>query len=150
MRALYARGSGRAATVATVIGWVVVVVADLLLVRSVSAEHVVTALGVGNSLGMTVAGLALLVAVRRAAGPASIHGVLVAGGAAILAGSVGFLAGRASLRLTGSGGSVAMSLVVGALASVIGLAVGLGAAWLLARRDVDAAVGGLRRGLARG
>jgi putative peptidoglycan lipid II flippase len=138
------------ATGAAVIGWIVVVVADVLLVRSVSAEHVVTVLGVGNSLGMTVAGLALLIAVRRAAGPASIHGVLVAGGAGVIAGSVGFLAGRAALWLTGAGGSVLASLLVGALASVIGVAVGLGVAWLVARRDIDAALGGLKRALARG
>ena len=138
------------ATGAAVIGWIVVVVADVLLVRSVSAEHVVTVLGVGNSLGMTVAGLALLIAVLRSAGPASIQGVLVAGGAGVIAGSVGFLAGRAALWLTGSGGSVLASLLVGALASVVGVAVGLGVAWLVARRDIDAAVGGLKRALARG
>jgi putative peptidoglycan lipid II flippase len=137
------------ATGAAVIGWIVVVVADVLLVRSVSAQHVVTVLGIGNSIGMTVAGLALLAAVRRAAGPASIHGVLVAGGAGIVAGSIGFLAGRGSLWLTGSGRSVVTSLLVGAVASVVGLAAGLGVAWLVARRDVDGAVGGLKRALGR-
>ena len=148
-RVLYARGAGMTATGAAVIGWIVVVVADVVLVRSVSAQHVVTVLGIGNSLGMTVAGLALLAAVRRAAGPASIHGVLVAGGAGIVAGSIGFLAGRGSLWLTGSGRSVLTSLLVGAVASIVGLAVGLGVAWLVARRDVDSAVGGLKRTLAR-
>jgi putative peptidoglycan lipid II flippase len=148
-RVLYARSGGKAATLGAVLGWLVVVVADLVLVNHVSTEEVVTALGAGNSIGMTVAGAALLVAVRRSAGPASTAGVARAAAIGVLVGAVAYVIGRGALLLTGPGDSIASSLVWGALASTLALAAGAGAAWALARGDVDRAVGALRRGVGR-
>jgi len=62
-RALYARRRGRAAATATVIGWLVVAVADVALVLGTGLAPV-TALGIGNALGMTVAAGLLLVALH--------------------------------------------------------------------------------------
>jgi putative peptidoglycan lipid II flippase len=144
-RALYARAGGRAATVGAVLGWLVVVVADLLLVPAVSAGHVVTALGVGNSVGMTVAGAALLVAVRRSAGPASVEGIGRAVAVSIAVGALAFAAGRGVLAVIGSGASALASLGLGSVAGSVALIVGAGVAWALARPDVDTAVAALRR-----
>jgi putative peptidoglycan lipid II flippase len=146
-RVLYARSGGRAATVGAVLGWLVVVVADLLLVPAVSAGHVVTVLGVGNSLGMTVAGAALLVAVRRAAGPASVEGIPRAVAVSVAAGVLAFAAGRAVLALIGSGSSAAAALGLGTVAGLVALVIGAAVAWGLARADVDAATAALRRGV---
>jgi putative peptidoglycan lipid II flippase len=148
-RVLYARSGGKAATLGAVLGWVVVVVADLLLVANVATDQVVTALGAGNSIGMTVAGAALLVAVRRAAGPASTTGVGRAAVVAVLVGLIALLVGRGALVLTGPGDSIPSSLVWGSVAAVLALAAGAAAAWALARADVDRAVGALQRGVGR-
>jgi putative peptidoglycan lipid II flippase len=148
-RALYARHNGRSATVAAVVGWLLVVVADLVLVPLVSSAHVVTALGVGNSIGMTVAGAALLVAVRRSAGPAALAGILRAVAVSVIVGVVAFAIGRAVLAVIGSGGSALGSLGLGSVAGVAALALGAVVAWGLARDDVDAFAGALRRGVGR-
>jgi putative peptidoglycan lipid II flippase len=148
-RVLYARSGGKAATLGAVLGWVVVVVADLLLVANVATDQVVTALGAGNSIGMTVAGAALLVAVRRAAGPASTTGVGRAAVVAVLVGLIALLVGRGALVLTGPGDSIPSSLVWGSVAAVLALAAGAAGAWALARADVDRAVGALQRGVGR-
>jgi putative peptidoglycan lipid II flippase len=65
-RALYARGDGRTPAVATVTGWLVVTVADIALV-AVGPFDRVTALGLGNTIGMSVAGVLLVAGIRRAA-----------------------------------------------------------------------------------
>lgn len=69
-RALYARGRGRAVATATVIGWLTVAVADVALVRGTGLDRV-AALGAGNTAGMTVAGVLLVLALHRVA-PAAL------------------------------------------------------------------------------
>jgi len=148
-RALYAALGARAATLGAVLGWVVVVLVDVLLVTRVRADQVVTALGAGNSVGMTVAGVALLVAARRRLGSGATSGVLRAAGVAVAAGVIGFVAARAVLLVTGAGESVLASLVLAVLVGALGLAVGSAVAWTLARSDVDRALGAVRRSVAR-
>ena len=75
-RALFAADRGRASAAAVVAGWLVVIVADVALVAVFPPERTVTALGLGNSIGMTVGGALLLRALRRAAGPAALAGVM--------------------------------------------------------------------------
>ncbi len=67
-RALYARGDARTPATATVTGWLVVALADVALVQLGVGR--VVALGLGNSIGMTVAGLLLVAGLRRACPPA--------------------------------------------------------------------------------
>lgn len=89
-RALYARDLGRPAAAATVTGWLVVAAADAVLVLGTGLAPV-TALGLGNAVGMTVAAVLLLRAVRevapqalRGAARTAVAGVLGAGADALL------------------------------------------------------------------
>jgi putative peptidoglycan lipid II flippase len=125
-RALYALERGRNAAIATVAGWLAVIVGSLVAVHWVS---VVTGLAWGNTIGMTVAGGLLVMALRRAAGPEAVAGlprVLLAGAlAAALAGVVGRQVGVLLLDALPAG--IAASLLAGALAAVLS-AVGFGLA----------------------
>lgn len=64
-RALYALGDARGNAVAAVIGWAVVIGADLILAAAMPASSRVAALALGNSIGCCVLGLALLLRVAR-------------------------------------------------------------------------------------
>ncbi len=102
-RALYARHRARAVAVASVAGFAVAAAAAVLLVRAVTAGALgtsspvdrVAAIGAANSLGMTVAGVLLVVALRRAAGPSALAGIgsttTAAVAAAVAAGTAGAL-----------------------------------------------------------
>ena len=91
-RVLYARGRNRATALAIGGGWLLVIAADLVIVPLVAPRHVVPALGLGMSFGLTVSGLALLILVWRDRGALALHGV----SRAFLAGLVGAVAGAAA------------------------------------------------------
>ena len=91
-RVLYARGRNRATALAIGGGWLLVIAADLVIVPFVAPRHVVPALGLGMSFGLTVSGLALLILVWRDRGALALHGV----SRAFLAGLVGAVAGAAA------------------------------------------------------
>jgi peptidoglycan biosynthesis protein MviN/MurJ (putative lipid II flippase) len=101
-RILYAAGRNRVTAVAMAGGWLLVILADLAIVPFVPHAWVVPALGLGTTIGLTAAGLALIVAVRRTLGRAALRGLPRAG----LAGLGGGLAGAAA------GAGVAMGLPV--------------------------------------
>ena len=112
-RTLYARGGGRAAATATVLGWVAVVLTDVALVQLTDLGRP-AALGLGNTVGMTVAALLLL--------------------RALYAGTPAALAGAGRTALVGGGAAIALAAVVTALPAAgdtsvavsLPLAVGLG------------------------
>jgi putative peptidoglycan lipid II flippase len=91
-RVLYADRHSRAAAAAVGGGWLAVIAADLLIVPFVPRSWVVPALGAGTTVGLTGAGIALLMLVRRARGPAALRGCARAG----LAGLAGAAAGAAA------------------------------------------------------
>ncbi len=91
-RVLFADARTRVAAAALVAGWLLVIVADVVAVALVPDWWVVPVLGLGNTIGLTVAGLALLGAVRRARGRAALAGTA----RAALAGLAGALAGAAA------------------------------------------------------
>jgi putative peptidoglycan lipid II flippase len=91
-RVLFADGRPRVAAVALVGGWLLVIVADVIAVALVPARWLVPALGLGNTAGLTVAGLALLGAVRGVRGRAALRGAA----RAALAGLIGAVAGAAA------------------------------------------------------
>jgi putative peptidoglycan lipid II flippase len=91
-RVLFASARSRAAAVALVSGWLMVIVVDVAVVPLVPARWVVPVLGLGNTVGLTGAGIALLVAVRVTRGPAALSGSRRAAGA----GLAGALAGAAA------------------------------------------------------
>ena len=73
-RVLFADARTRVAAAALVAGWLLVIAADVVAVRLVPDWWVVPVLGLGNTIGLTVSGLALLGAVRRARGGAALRG----------------------------------------------------------------------------
>jgi len=91
-RVLFADARTRVAAAALVAGWLLVIVADVIAVALVPDWWVVPVLGLGNTIGLTVGGLALLGAVRRARGRAALRGTA----RAALAGLAGALAGAAA------------------------------------------------------
>ncbi|MGY5883309.1 murein biosynthesis integral membrane protein MurJ [Modestobacter lacusdianchii] len=147
-RALYARGLWREPTACVVAGWLVAVLADLVLAAVLPAGDRALALGAGHSIGVTVAGLALLVVLRRVAGGGALTGVARTGGPAVLAGLAAGAGGWLTARALGAdpvpdGGlpaAIGTGVVAGGVVLVIAAAVMMGAA----RRPLLAAVHGLR------
>ncbi|MGI9008790.1 MAG: murein biosynthesis integral membrane protein MurJ [Streptosporangiaceae bacterium] len=92
-RVLLADGRNRAAAVVLVAGWLVVVAVDLIVVPLVRPGAVVPVLGLANTIGMTLSGLALLGAVGRTRGPAALRGVVRALGAGLAGAAAGAAAG---------------------------------------------------------
>ena len=147
-RALYARDLWKAATVCVVGGWLLAVVADVVLARLLAPEDRGLALGAGHSIGVTVAGFALLVVVARAAGPGALSGVVRTGLAAVAGAGLGAAAGLAAARafgadpVPGSGvlAAVGAGIVAGGVVLVIALTVMMGTA----RGPLTAALRALR------
>jgi putative peptidoglycan lipid II flippase len=147
-RALYARGLWKAPTVCVVGGWLLAVVADVVLARLLPPEDRGLALGAGHSIGVTVAGLGLLVVVARVAGPGALHGVVRSGAAALAGSALGAVAGLLGARALGADPvphagvlvAVGVGLVAAAIVLVIAAAVMMGTA----RASLTGAVHALR------
>lgn len=92
-RALYAQHRGRAAAIAIVAGWAAVVIADVVLVRAAAADRVEAALGWGNTIGMTLAGVLLVTVTIRLFGRRTMEGVARSLAAAVVGGVLGAGAG---------------------------------------------------------
>jgi putative peptidoglycan lipid II flippase len=142
-RVLYARGRNRATALAIGGGWLLVIAADLVIVPLVAPRHVVPALGLGMSFGLTVSGLALLVLVGRDRGALALHGVaraFLAGLAGAVAGAVvgSLLAGvlEAPGFIVNVGISVLVTVVVIAVFAAVAASIDFG--------DLRAAVARLR------
>ncbi|MCW2683673.1 MAG: Flagellin assembly, rane protein MviN [Blastococcus sp.] len=131
-RALYARGLWKSPTVCVAGGWLLAVVADVVLAGQLPAGDRALALGAGHTLGVTVAGAGLLVVVARTAGRGALSGVVRVGVPALAASVLGAAGGLAlarglgadpvpdqgSLAAVGSGLLVA-ALVLGIVATVM-------------------------------
>lgn len=74
-RALYATGAAGSTAAVTVGGWLVVIVADIALAMLAEPDQRIAAVAIGNSVGMTIVGIGLVVLVRRQAGPAALRGL---------------------------------------------------------------------------
>jgi putative peptidoglycan lipid II flippase len=125
-RVLYADARNRAAAVAVSGGWLLVIIADLLIVPFVSRSAVVPWLGAGTTIGLTASGIALLVLVRRVRGPAALRGcgrAALAGLAGALAGAAAGLGVAAGIQVTGFLPNVAVTLLASAAAGVAFFAV---------------------------
>jgi putative peptidoglycan lipid II flippase len=94
-RVLYAYHAGRAAAVASVLGWLAVAGAATLLTAVFRGADAVLALGLATSVGMTVAGVGLLIALVRLRGSAAVVGMGRAVGLGLAAAIAGGLAGFA-------------------------------------------------------
>jgi putative peptidoglycan lipid II flippase len=146
-RALYARGLWRAPTACVAGGWLVAVAADLVLARALPHADRALALGAGHSIGVTVAGVALLVVVAREAGTAALAGFARTGLPALLAGVLGGAAGLFTARALGAdpvpGGGVAAALGTGVLAGGVVLLVAAAVMMGTCRGSLRAAVAGM-------
>ena len=107
-RAFYARGQARTPAVATGVGWLTVALADLLLVAALPDVERVVLLGVGNTVGLTVGGLLLLVGLRRTVGAAALAGT----GRSAAAGLLGASAALGLGLLVPSPGPVLLALAL--------------------------------------
>ncbi len=88
-RALYAQGNARTPALAVLVGWIVAIAFDIVLAVTMPASWTVAAVGIGTSIGVTVSGVWLLVALERSAGAAALSGLARAGTAAITGGLLG-------------------------------------------------------------
>ena len=115
-RVHYARGDTRTPALATGVGWVAVVAADLILVVVLPRSWTAAGLGIGTTLGMTLTAAWMIITLRRRQ-PDALHGLgpsALAGATAAGAGAaVGWLL-AAALPTSGIPGSVAASVLVGA------------------------------------
>jgi putative peptidoglycan lipid II flippase len=121
-RVLYAQGRNRAPALAVSAGWLLVVVANLLIVPLVPRSRVVPALGLGSSIGLTVAGATLLVLAGRASGTASLAGVpraFLAGLTGCAAAAAAASAAAALVRVSGFFPNVGVSVLVSAVATIV-------------------------------
>ena len=119
-RARYALGDGRGPAVAAVVGWSVVALADLVLVSALPGADRVVLLGLGNTIGVTVAGVLLLVRVRRdVVGSGAARSALVGMAGAGLAG----LAVLLPLPAPGPAADLASAGGLGLLAAAVFLGV---------------------------
>jgi putative peptidoglycan lipid II flippase len=91
-RVLFARRRNRAPALAIAAGWLLVIVADLLIVPFVPPGRVVPVLGLGTTFGLSVSGIALLILVYRECGAAALRGTP----RAFLAGLAGCVGGAAA------------------------------------------------------
>lgn len=133
-RALYARNSWKFAAVAICAGWLVVIVADVALVGLFAARWRVVALGIGNSLGMTVAGVLLLYGLGRATAGRALAGLRRTGPAAVVGAVLGVAAGLAVGVGLGRG-SIASAVPVALWAALVGGGVAFGVVWLVEPRS---------------
>jgi len=91
-RVLFARRRNRAPALAIAGGWLLVIIADAVIVPFVPPGRVVPVLGLGTTFGLTVSGIALLFLVYRECGAAALRGVP----RAFLAGLAGCVGGAAA------------------------------------------------------
>jgi putative peptidoglycan lipid II flippase len=126
-RVLFACGRSRVAALGLVGGWLLVIAADVAAVALVSARWVVPVLGLGNTVGLTVSGVALLGAVGRARGRAALRGTgraAVAGLTGAVAGGAAGAAVSAALPVSGFLGNAGVAVLACACVAVVfGLAV---------------------------
>jgi len=121
-RVLLAAGRTRVAAIAVAGGWLVVIAADVILVSVATGPLVVPMLGLGNTIGLTVAGVALLVAVRRAPGANALNGVGRVAAAGFAAAVAGAAVGAGVAAALPSGGAAAEAFIA-VLAAVCAMTV---------------------------
>ncbi|HEU5418228.1 MAG TPA: lipid II flippase MurJ [Streptosporangiaceae bacterium] len=136
----------RTATAAVLVsgGWLVTIVADVVAVQLAPSRWVVGALGLGNTLGMTVTGAAMVIAVHRARGTGALRGTGRAAVAGVIAAAAGAAAGAGAAQLLPSP-AVAVAVGAGVLAAVCAAAVSGAIAYLLDGGELKAALARIRR-----
>ena len=147
-RVMFVIGRLKVAAVALVGSWLLVVVADVVLVQLVPARLVPGALALGASIGQVVVAIPLVFVTRRICGPAAVHGTGRAALAGLAAGAAGAAVGLAvSLAVPLHHKLVAVALaVLAAGCAVIAFAV---VAYLLDNGDLKVMLAWARRAAAK-
>ena len=143
-RALYARGLWKEPTLAVVGGWLLAVAASVALAAALPDTARGVALAAGHSVGVLVAGTALVVMTVRSAGRGSLGGLARVGAAAVVATVLSSSAGR-GLAEVWDGGGVTLALIQVLSVSVVVLLVAGATMMMLARASMRAVLRGLRR-----
>jgi putative peptidoglycan lipid II flippase len=142
-RSLYAQGNNRTPATAALGGWLIAIALDIVLAGLMPRTWTVAAIGIGTSVGVTVTGCWLLVAVARSAGTSILDGLRRAALAGVvgaaLAGVVGWLLAH-PLAGHGVAANAGCAVVVGA--ATVALYVGI--ASIIDRGTVAAVAGRLR------
>jgi putative peptidoglycan lipid II flippase len=121
-RALYAARTMAATAIACVSGWAAVIVANLILSAALPTDDRVLALALGNSIGMTVLGAALVAVVVRTAGPPAVDGVVrITAASAVAAVIAGWLGWWFEARI--DSGGVALAVLQGLVAAAVATAI---------------------------
>jgi putative peptidoglycan lipid II flippase len=147
-RVLLAAGHTRITAIIVAGGWLLVIAADVVLVSIASGPSVVAVLALGNTIGLTAAGIALVVAVRRYRGPAALRGTMRAAVSGLVAATAGAGAGAgvaAALPTTGRTDDVLAAL----LAAVCATAAFAVVAYVLDGGELRAALTRVRRAVLR-
>ncbi len=152
-RALYSLHRGRAAGIATAAGWLVVAAVaagavPLLVAGGRDQVATLRGLGLATTVGMTVAGGCLLLAVARAAGGAAVAGIGRTGAVVGVGAALGGIAGRLVTDVT-TGSGIGQALGSGVLGSLTCGVVLLAAAWTGDRGALRAIAEPRREGTAR-
>ena len=147
-RVMFVIGRLKVAAVALAGGWLITIVADVVLVQLVPARLVVAALALGTTIGQTVVAVPLVFVTRRICGQAAVQGA----GRATLAGLAACAAGTAvgvavSLSVPSHHKLEAIALAVPAVGCAI-LAFGV-VAYLLDDGDLKAVLAWVRRAARR-
>jgi len=143
-RALYAARVTAPTAIASVVGWLSVIGADFALAALLPVDDRVLALGIGNSVGMTVLGVVLVAVVVTRIGSTALSGLprvtAAAVAAALLAGWVGWRVEQAI-----DSGGVWSAVGQGATAAAVSLTVFVAVVALLARKATTEALSTLRQ-----
>jgi len=94
-RVMFVIGRLKVAAAALAGSWLIVIVADVVLVQLVPPRLVVAALALGTTIGQTVVAFPLVIATRRICGNAAVQGASHAALAGLAAGTVGAAIGVA-------------------------------------------------------
>jgi putative peptidoglycan lipid II flippase len=147
-RVLLAARRVRVAGLLVVGGWLLVIVADILLVPLVPGRWVVAMLALGNAIGLTASGLGLMAVVRRTRGAGAVAGTLRTGVTGLAAAIAGAGAGGGIAAALPSSGPVEAGLAA-VLAAACALAVFILVSYALDGRGLRAALVSARRSVGR-
>ena len=142
-RALFARHAPRIAATVTVCGWLIVVLVDLLVVHGATGETIAARLAMGQSAGLTVAGVGALIAVGRVTSTSVYDGLARAVAGGLVAACFAAVAGRAVATTVGADG-VMTGLASSVLSGAMVAAVFVGVLAVVDRREVLALLGAVR------
>ncbi len=147
-RVMFVIGRLKIAAAALAGSWLIVIVADVVLVELAPARLVVAMLALGTTIGQTVVAIPLLFVTRRICGPAAVRGTRHAALAGLVACAAGSAVGVAvSLAVPLHHKLVALAVAVPSAACAI-IAFGV-VAYFLDDGDLKAVLAWLRQALAK-